>query len=108
MLTNHMNLELVFRVFVAGVVIVAPTLLFLGLWRGLMALRNDDLMNRAMNGEFGPVPDSPITAAMLGFGGASESRPTSSTHRGQIRCRNCDTVNPDYADYCGNCLDKLD
>ncbi|MFH5797994.1 hypothetical protein [Haladaptatus sp. CMAA 1911] len=102
-----MNLELAFRVFVASVVIVGPTLLFLGLWRGLMALRNDDLLNRTMNGEFGPVPDSPITAAMLGFGGASGSRLTSSTHRGQVRCRNCDAVNPDYADYCGNCLDEL-
>ncbi|EFW90962.1 hypothetical protein ZOD2009_17488 [Haladaptatus paucihalophilus DX253] len=102
-----MALEIVFRVFVAGVLVVAPTLLFLGLWRGLMALRNDDLVNRTMNGEYGPIPESPIAAAMFGFGGGGRSRLTSSTHGGQVRCRQCDAVNPEYADYCGNCLDRL-
>ncbi len=103
-----MNLETAFRVFVGGVVIVAPTLLFLALWRGLMALRDDDLVNRTMNGDFGPIPESPITAAMFGFGGSQPSRTANSTHGKQVRCGQCGAVNPEYADYCGNCLDELD
>ncbi|MCO8246483.1 MULTISPECIES: hypothetical protein [unclassified Haladaptatus] len=102
-----MSLETLFRVFVAGVLVVAPTVLFLGLWRGMMALRDGDLVNRTMNGDFGPIPESPITAAMFGYGGVQRSRTTSSTAGGQVRCGQCGAVNPEYADYCGNCLDEL-
>lgn len=102
-----MNLETAFRVFVGGVLVVAPTLLFLGFWRGLMALRDDDLVNRTMNGDFGPVPNSPIADVMFGFGGAAGSRLANSTHREQVRCRVCGAVNPECAGYCGNCLERL-
>ncbi|WP_435152345.1 hypothetical protein [Haladaptatus sp. DFWS20] len=99
--------ETVFRVLVAGVLTVAPTLLFLGLWRGLMALRDDDLVNRTMNGEFGPVSDSLIHPDFFGFSGGGRNIPASNRVFESVRCRACETENPSYADYCGNCLEKI-
>lgn len=102
-----MDLETLFRLFVAAVVTVAPTLLFLGLWRGLMALRDDDLVNRTMNGEFGPMPNSPVGNVIRGFGGAGSDRPGSRIGGNFVRCSSCDAPNPGYADYCGTCLEEL-
>ena len=39
-------MELLWRLFVAGVAIVGPTLLFLGLWHWLMRLRDGELVQR--------------------------------------------------------------
>ncbi|WP_458189374.1 hypothetical protein [Haladaptatus sp. NG-WS-4] len=103
-----MDAELTFRVLVGGVLTIAPTILFLGLWRGLMALRDDDLVNRTMNGEFGAIPESPISAVMFGQG-TVDRNPTRSEEvaEGWRRCRACDELNPDYAEYCHTCLKKL-
>jgi hypothetical protein len=39
-------MDVLFRVLVAAFVCVAPTVLFLGLWRGLMRLQNGELVER--------------------------------------------------------------
>lgn len=41
-----MDPEIAFRLAVAGTLAVLPTLLFLGLWRGLALLRDDALVER--------------------------------------------------------------
>ncbi|WP_266075663.1 hypothetical protein [Haladaptatus caseinilyticus] len=102
-----MEFETVFRVLVAGVLTVAPTVLFLGLWRGLMALRDDDLVNRTMNGEFGPVSDLLVHPDRFAFSAGSHRYTTSNHVSEGVRCRFCETTNPNYADYCGNCLEKF-
>lgn len=102
-----MEFETILRVLVAGVLTVAPTLLFLGLWRGLMALRDDDLVNRTMNGEFGPVPESLIHPDFFGFSTGGRNAPAPNRVSESVRCRACETENPSYANYCGNCLEQL-
>ncbi|GAA0245496.1 hypothetical protein [Haladaptatus pallidirubidus] len=102
-----MKSETIFRVLVAGVLTVAPTLLFLGLWRGLMALRDDDLVNRTMNGEFGPVPNSLLRSGLPGSSKIGRDPTTANRAGTSLRCRICDAENPRYADYCGNCLKKI-
>ncbi len=103
-----MGYETLFRVVVAGVLTVAPTLLFLGLWRGLMALRDDDLVNRTMNGEFGSVPNSLIHPKFFGLSNRRREFVVENRVLQSAQCRACGAVNPEYADYCGNCLEKLD
>ena len=103
-----MRYETLFRVLVAAVLTVAPTLLFLGLWRGLMALRDDDLVNRTMNGEFGPVPNSLMHPDFFGLSNASGDQSGGNRAVRSIQCRHCGTDNPLYANYCGNCLERLD
>jgi hypothetical protein len=39
-------MDVLFRVLVAAFVCVAPTVLFLGLWRGLKRMQNDELVER--------------------------------------------------------------
>ncbi|WP_227377276.1 zinc ribbon domain-containing protein [Haladaptatus halobius] len=103
-----MDGETIFRVLVGGVLAVAPTLLFLGLWRGLMALRDDDLVNRTMSGEFGTIPDSPISAMMFGRNAVGrEPTPMSGARVERVRCSSCEEPNASYAEFCRNCLEKL-
>ncbi|WP_458207776.1 hypothetical protein [Haladaptatus sp. NG-SE-30] len=103
-----MDVGLAFRVLVGAVLTVAPTILFLGLWRGLMALRDDDLVNRTMNGEFGTIPDSPISAIMFGSDAVGRERsPTTRRTVELVHCPRCDELNPTYANYCHECLQKL-
>ena len=105
-----MNVEIVFRLVVAGVLVVAPTMLFLGLWRGLMALRNDNLVNRTLNGEFGRFSDGPVPERFFrtAVGGGPATDSVASNDLGTVRCPKCGQTNPRYADYCGDCLDSLD
>ena len=105
-----MNVEIVFRLVVAGVLVVAPTILFLGLWRGLMALRNDNLVNRTLNGEFGRLSDGPIPERLFrtAVGGGPAADSVASSDVGTMRCPECGQPNPRYANYCGDCLDSLD
>jgi hypothetical protein len=101
-----MDEETLFRVVVAGVLVVAPTMLFLGLWRGLMALRNDDLANRTLNGDFGPISDGPIPARMFGFAAPRGGRAATGSES-LVRCPNCQSENPGYVGYCEECLESL-
>ncbi|MFB6116894.1 hypothetical protein [Halosegnis sp.] len=72
---------------------VVPALLFLGLYRGLERLRDDDLVNRWLDGPTGRL---------------NERTPTPEpSDSGAVRCHRCGTVNPPYAAYCARCLDQL-
>jgi hypothetical protein len=103
------NVEILFRLVVAGVLAVAPTVLFLGLWRGLMALRNDDLANRTLNGEFGRLPDGPIPTKVFrtAVGGGGSTDRAASPDAETVRCPHCGASNPRYVGYCDACLERL-
>ncbi|WP_225335806.1 DUF7577 domain-containing protein [Halomicrobium urmianum] len=91
--------ELALRVGAAVFVIVAPTLLFLGLWRGLDALRDDELVEMAR--EQGYLESSPsptdVTADLL------PTDPGTDT----VVCETCGTDNLAEAKYCQGCLREL-
>ncbi|WP_226022484.1 DUF7577 domain-containing protein [Halomicrobium salinisoli] len=90
--------ELALRVGAAVFVIVAPTLLFLGLWRGLDALRDDELVEMAR--EQGYLESSPsptdVTAELLPDTGSDT-----------VVCEACGTDNLAEATYCQGCLREL-
>jgi len=98
------QVELAFRVLTGLFVIVVPTLLFLGLWRALEAMRDDELieqvqqraetMERSPSGSLSAAP-SP---------GRDASAPT---HSSLVRCGACGTPNMRDATYCQECLSEL-
>ncbi|KTG08504.1 hypothetical protein AUR64_17645 [Haloprofundus marisrubri] len=93
-------MELLFRLLVAGFVIVAPSALFLGLWHGLHKLRDDRLIERMLDetdDEFGHRSRFMLTPT------AQRSRRSSA-----IACRACGTPNPRNVRFCHDCLSKLD
>lgn len=92
------QLELAFRVAMGLFVIVAPTLLFLGLWRGLEALKDDELIERAQaQGDFSSSPSPSEVASSL----------LPDTDRDLTTCQDCGTPNTTDATYCQECLRKL-
>jgi hypothetical protein len=100
--------ELAFRVFVGVFVIVAPSALFVGLDRFLVHLRDDDLVNRALNRvETRPGgPKSPASVLTAGIiDGEDGRRRTGPSVRS---CPSCGAPNPTVADYCDSCLSSLD
>ncbi|SDM45856.1 hypothetical protein SAMN04487949_1731 [Halogranum gelatinilyticum] len=95
-------MELVFRLLVAGVLIVAPSLLFLGLWHGLHALRDDELIARMNRHTAGSFDDSPLVSDFL---------PTVDTdaigRESFVACGTCGTPNPDDVRFCHECLSPV-
>lgn len=96
-------LELAFRLGTAAFVIVAPTLMFLGLWHLLLRMRNGELVERVMadervaeewSGEDFATP-LPVTGA----GGTAAASGNA--------CPNCGASNASAARFCGNCLTRL-
>jgi hypothetical protein len=74
-------------------VIVAPTLLFLALWRGLQAMKDDELVQRVQQRADGmDQTRSPLTA------------PVPST----VPCPHCGTGNRRDVSYCRDCLASLE
>jgi hypothetical protein len=86
------------RVAIAAFVVCAPTLLFLGLWRGLVSLRDDDLAGEVSArqlrgvfevlpsgqpdaGRFEDVPDGDVGSATLGRSYRSDSNLASISKR---------------------------
>lgn len=91
--------ELAFRIAVTLVVIAAPALCFVGMWRGLDRLRDDALVARLReNGAFDPGSST---------GGAGVPATIDGGARPPIRCRTCGTSNVAEATYCHGCLEKL-
>jgi len=87
------QLELAARVLAGLFVIVAPTLLFLGLWNGLQSMRDGALVQRVTHRAEGnempglslsPAPDSPA-----------------------VTCSPCAAGNRDGVAYCQQCLSRL-
>jgi len=88
--------ELAVRVGATLFVIVAPTLLFLGLWRGLEVMQDDELVARVRDGEF----DSATTSMMPSvLPGGDADRTTT--------CEGCGTPNLADARFCQECLGRL-
>jgi hypothetical protein len=101
--------ELAFRVLVGVFVIVAPSALFVGLDRFLVHLRDDDLVNKALNRVDGRPggPKSPASVLTAGIIDGDDDRrraggPAVAT------CPSCGAPNPTVANYCDSCLSKLD
>jgi hypothetical protein len=91
--------ELAFRVGTALFVIAAPTLLFLGLWRGLELLRDDEIIARAR--DEGYVGSSPTPDAVVG------SFVPDAAAEATVSCEACGTSNVAETTYCQQCLGKL-
>lgn len=91
--------ELAFRLVVTGVLIVAPTLLFLGFWRFLVWLRDDALIDRLADRGVLEEARHPSAADVLATATVSET--------GVRRCPDCDARNLPTADRCRECGDHL-
>lgn len=77
-------------------VIVAPTLLFLALWRGLQAMKDDELVQRVQQRADGmDQARSPLTAPV-------PSSPST------VPCPHCGTGNRRDVSYCRGCLASLE
>ncbi|WP_135824481.1 zinc ribbon domain-containing protein [Halorussus ruber] len=106
-----MNLAL--RLLVACFVIASPTLLFLGLMRGLEKLRDDALLMRLAESDEAPrdvssaaaeaLDKGPIRADGRGSPAAGDSVPTADSYV----CSTCGASNMTGARYCQNCLGEL-
>jgi hypothetical protein len=88
------DIVLAARVAVGLFVIVAPTLLFLALWRGLQAMQDDELVRRVR--ERADAMDDPA-----GFGSPV---PTSTS---TVPCPECGAGNRRGTAYCKQCLSSL-
>jgi hypothetical protein len=84
------QIELAARVAAGLFVIVAPTVLFLTLWRGLQAMQDDALVERVRQRT---AAGSPQVAA------GSPSKP--------VTCPNCGAGNRTGVAYCRQCLSAL-
>lgn len=94
------TLETVWRLAVAGFVMIAPTLLFLGLVRGLEKLRDDAFIDRWVQEQGHEIEDDVLTVVASGIG--LESNDASSP-----RCPACGAANASSARYCRDCLSRL-
>jgi hypothetical protein len=91
------------RLALAGFVMIAPTLLFLGLLRGLEVLRDDAFIAEWAYGH----PNEDVTANNdvldVLSAGAGFDRPGASN----VRCPACDNPNREEMRYCRDCLAAL-
>ncbi|WP_129113263.1 zinc ribbon domain-containing protein [Halegenticoccus tardaugens] len=98
-----MNVELLFRLALATFVIVAPTALFLGLWHGLHALRDDRLLAQVTAETGHRKADLAPTLGDL-FPTARRER----TAVDLVACGACGAPNPPDVRFCHDCLSRLD
>lgn len=92
------DLELAFRVTVAAVGILGPTILYFALWRFLMWLRDDELIERLADRG---VLEDPQPAAVDVLASTSEGV-------GGKRCPNCGTTNIPGEPVCRGCYRDLE
>lgn len=93
-------MDIAFRLAVAGFVIVAPSLLFVGLWRGLHALRDDRLIERLTDDATGrPLvrPHDLVPAP----------NPDAELDVDVVSCNRCGAANLDGMTFCQDCLSRL-
>ena len=93
------SVGLAVQIAILAVLVVAPALFFLALWRGLEFLQDDELVAQmeAMQGQ-----ESPSPPASAGVSGRADPRGESI-----VRCRRCGTPNRAEATYCHECLEEL-
>lgn len=95
------QLELAFRLLVAGISILGPTVLFLGLWRFLEWLRDDELVEHlAARGVLDHPEVEVTTEEVLETVAGSGSAPR--------RCARCGARNAAGASDCRNCSASLE
>ncbi|MBV0925618.1 zinc ribbon domain-containing protein [Halomicroarcula limicola] len=99
------QLELAFRVGAGLFVIVAPTLLFLALWRGLESMRDDELVERARQ----RAENAERSSTEWSVGGSAVSVvPDSGASRAEtVACPSCGTENRTGVTYCQACLGEI-
>ncbi|WP_336336225.1 DUF7577 domain-containing protein [Haloarcula brevis] len=100
------QVELALRVVAGLFVIVAPTLLFLGLWRALDAMRDDELIQQVNRraetmDQSSADPEWPVDAL-------TDDSPLSDTAPSVVTCGACGTPNIRDATYCQECLTELE
>ena len=85
--------ELLFRLAVAALAVVGPTVLYLGLWRFLEWLRDDDLIDRlAARGAVEPPRPAAadvLASATSGIDGGRCPACGTPVIAGEARCRSC-------------------
>jgi hypothetical protein len=96
-----------------GVMVLMPTIMFIGFYRGLLALRDDDLVNQLMLHDGVQPPENRVMAEAMGLEQYYEERADRSAASpaelapGTVRCRHCSAANPDHVDFCATCLRRL-
>jgi hypothetical protein len=98
------DVELAFRLLVAGFVVVAPTALFVVFYRALIRMRDDNLVNQVLD-RTKETRSQPTDPAAVLTGGLLESRGAGERTR---ECPSCGATNAAFASYCGVCLDELE
>ncbi|PSP78223.1 hypothetical protein BRC88_10995 [Halobacteriales archaeon QS_4_69_225] len=91
--------ELGFRLAVAVLVVVSPTLLFLGLWRLLMRMRDGELVRRVVRDD--RVAEEWSAGRFVRPPAAEAVVPTGTVDR----CRRCGAAAGDGSD-CGRCASR--
>lgn len=103
-------MELAFRLLIALFVVLAPTVLFLGLWHGLHALRDDRLIERmeqmqAQSGDSNQNEQAALHPATVLTGG--ETGTAKQRQPNHVDCGTCGTPNPHEVTFCHECLGRL-
>jgi hypothetical protein len=98
-------MDLVFRLLIALFVITAPTVLYLGLLRGLKKLRDDALLMRLAESDDAPQGVSTAAARAL------DRPPIRADERpgrdDSVACSSCGEPNMVGARYCQGCLGEI-
>ncbi|MFC4246352.1 zinc ribbon domain-containing protein [Natribaculum luteum] len=94
------TVETIWRLAVAALVMIAPTLLFLGLVRGLERLRDDAFVERWLHEQGHELEDDVLTALAIGIDVEADGSSS-------LRCPGCGESNTSNARYCRNCLGRL-
>ncbi|MCL9814492.1 DUF7577 domain-containing protein [Natranaeroarchaeum aerophilus] len=106
------TLTILWRLAVTAFVIVAPTLLFLGLLRGLELLRDDELINKIADAEHLRVDDTDDLLRILSTDTVIDSDADPALDRladatTTTRCQHCGAPNQSTATYCHDCLEPI-
>jgi hypothetical protein len=100
-------MEVVFRLAVAALVIVMPSVLFVGFYRGMLMLRDDRLIERVYDGHRrkggGLAPEEFVPDRMAPKEGRA-AVPTPET----VACPSCGAPNPEGVTFCQECLERVD
>ncbi len=97
---------LVGRLAVAAFVMIAPTLCFLGLVRGLERLRDDDLVNEWARAR-GYEGDRDITASDDVLSTLATELGVQGEGSSTVQCSACGTLNQPGVSYCHGCQNQL-
>jgi len=106
------TLVVLWRLAVTAFVIVTPTLMFIGLLRGLEILRDDVLINKYVDADDLDVEDTDELLEVLAEDTAidSDAEPSMTGLRDdeRTRCQHCGAPNERAATYCSECLEPID